>query len=53
MLPADVDRDDVGALLRQPHRVAPALPASRAGDERHLAVELPGHVPPLSFDSGF
>ena len=34
---ADVDRDDVGALLGQPHRVATALTARRPGDESDLA----------------
>ena len=40
-VPTDVDRDDVGALLGQPDRMAAALPARRAGDERHLACSLP------------
>ena len=35
---ADVDGDDVGAFLRQPHRVAAALAARRTGDERDLAL---------------
>jgi hypothetical protein len=39
-LPADVNRDDVGALLRQPHRVASSLPARRPGDEGDFAFEL-------------
>ena len=37
---ADVDRDDVGALLGQPDRVSAALAAGRAGDERDLAVDF-------------
>jgi hypothetical protein len=32
-----IDRDDVGALLREPHRVAAALTARGSGDERNLA----------------
>ena len=40
---ADVDRDDVGALLGKPHRVAAALAARGAGDERDLAVYPSGH----------
>ena len=38
-LVADVDRDDVGAVGRQPDRLRAALTASRAGDERDLACE--------------
>ena len=38
-LVADVDRDDVGAIGRQPDRLSAALTAGRAGDERDLAVE--------------
>ena len=34
----DVDGDDVGALLRQPHRVATALTARRPGDESDFAL---------------
>jgi hypothetical protein len=34
---AQVDRDDVGPLGRQPHGVVAALAAGRAGDQRHLA----------------
>ena len=41
--PADVDRDDVGALLRQAHRVAAALAAGGAADERDLALDPAGH----------
>ena len=40
---ADVDGDDVGALLRQPHRVRAALTARRAGDESDLAFDTSGH----------
>ena len=40
---ADVDGDDVGALLGQPDRVAAALTARRARDECDLAFEL-AHV---------
>jgi hypothetical protein len=38
---AQVDRDDVGALLGQPHRVAAALAARRARDEGDLALHTP------------
>jgi hypothetical protein len=38
-LVTDVDRDDVRAVGRQPHRLRTALTAGRAGDERNLAVE--------------
>ena len=41
---ADVDGDDVGALLGQPHRVAAALAARGAGDERDLALEPTSHA---------
>ena len=40
----DVDGDDVGALLRQPHRVRAALAARRAGDESDLAFNTSSHV---------
>ena len=50
--PADVDGDDVGALLRQPHRVAAALPARRPGDECDLAFYTSCHGS-LSFVVGF
>ena len=36
---ARVERDDVGALLREPDRVRAALPARRPGDEGDLAVK--------------
>jgi len=42
-LGADVDRDDVGALLGQPDGVRPSLPPGRAGDEGDLAFELSCH----------
>jgi hypothetical protein len=35
---ANVDRDDVRALARQPDRMAAALPAGRPGDEGDLAL---------------
>jgi hypothetical protein len=41
---ADVDRDDVGALLRQSDRVAAALAARRTGDERDLSRNSSTHV---------
>ena len=45
---ADVHRDDVGTLLRQPDRVTSALPARSAGHERDFAVH-PAHLePPLA-----
>jgi hypothetical protein len=40
---ADVHGDDVRALLRQPHRVAAALAASRPRDEGDLACHSPWH----------
>ena len=40
---ADVDRDDVGTLLGQSHRVRTALTARRAGDERDLAFDSTRH----------
>jgi hypothetical protein len=43
-LVAEVDRDDVRALLRQPNRVAAALAPHRAGDEGDLALELSRHI---------
>ena len=43
---ADVNRDDVRARPRQRHRVAAALPARGAGDDRDFAVEL-AHVSAL------
>ena len=43
---ADVDGDDVGALFGQPNRVAAALTARRAGDERDLAFYPSGHQVP-------
>ena len=36
---AEVDGDDVGAFLCEAQRVAAALPASCAGDERNLPVD--------------
>ena len=42
-LGADVDRDDVGALLGQPDGVRPPLPPGRAGDEGDLTLELSCH----------
>jgi hypothetical protein len=41
--PADVDGDDVGALLRQPDRVAASLTARGARDESNLALYPSGH----------
>src|SRR5690349_2618529 len=40
---ADVERDDVRALLRQPHRVRATLPPRRPGDQRDLALEPSSH----------
>jgi hypothetical protein len=37
---ADVDGDDVGALLGEPDGMAAALPACRAGDECDFALKL-------------
>lgn len=36
---ADVQRDDIGPLARQPHRVRPSLGAGGAGDKCHPAVQ--------------
>src|SRR6266496_6030316 len=36
---SQVDGDDVGALLGEPHRVAAALPPSGAGNEGDLALD--------------
>jgi hypothetical protein len=36
---ADVEGDDVGALLREPHHLRAPDPPGRAGDQRDLAVE--------------
>jgi hypothetical protein len=41
---ADVDGDDVGALLGEPDRVAAALPSGGSGDERDLPFD-PSHYP--------
>jgi hypothetical protein len=43
-LASQIDRDDVRALLRQPHRVAAALPARRPGDERDLPCYPSSHL---------
>lgn len=40
---ADVDGDDVGALLRQSHRMAAALTARRSGDQGDFALNTSGH----------
>src|SRR5947209_881561 len=40
----DVHRDDVGALLGQPHRVRTALTAGSTGDEGHLAFDSTRHL---------
>ena len=45
---ADVDRDDVRALLRQPHRVTPPLAAGGPGDEGHFALHA-SHAHPFLF----
>ena len=45
-LRADVDRDDVGALLGQPDRVAATLAAGGPGDEGDLALDAPHRVLP-------
>ena len=46
-LPADVDGDDVGALLRHPNGVRSALSACRPGDEGDLALQASSHVSSL------
>ena len=45
---ADVDRDDVGALLGQPNRVAAALPARSAGDECNFSLNASHYRCPFS-----
>jgi hypothetical protein len=40
---AEVDCDDVGALLGEPHRVGPALTACRAGDEGDSSIKSIAH----------
>src|SRR5450755_3626663 len=42
-LPADIDRDHVGAVLGQAYRVAAPLSPGRARDERDLTVEPSRH----------
>src|SRR3954454_2359183 len=44
----DVDRDDVGTLLRQSHRLAAALSASSTRNEGDLAFDPTRHIPLLS-----
>src|SRR6201997_2289078 len=39
----DVDGDDVGAFLGQPHRMTAALTACRAGDKSDLALNTSSH----------
>jgi hypothetical protein len=46
-LPADVDGDDVRALLGQPHRVTAALSARGACQQRYPAVDSAHMVPRL------
>ena len=46
-LPADVDGDDVGTLLRHANGVGPALSACRPGDEGDLALQASSHVSSL------
>ena len=48
----DVDGDDVGALLRQPHRVRATLAAGGAGDESDLAFNTSCHFQPQFVVSG-
>ena len=43
---AQVERDDVGAFLGEPNRVAAALTARRARDEGDLPLELSCHDAP-------
>jgi len=43
----EVDRDDVGALLRQPNRVAAPLAASGTSDKGDSAVKLAHGLPPV------
>ena len=41
---AHVQRDDVGALLREPHGLRAPDPPRRAGDQGDFSGEPPGHV---------
>ena len=41
---AHVERDDVGALLREAHRLSAPDAPRRTGDQRDLAGQPPGHV---------
>ena len=45
---ADVDGDDVRALLRQPHRVAAALTAGGPGDEGNFALDASHSLCPFA-----
>ncbi len=45
---ADVERDDIRAFLREPHRVTTPLTTSRPSDERDLSFNSPCHDPPLA-----
>lgn len=49
---AHIDRDDVCALLRQPHRVATSLAPCRTCDEGDLAFDSTDHEAPRSSRSG-
>ena len=40
----DVECDDVGALLGEPHRLGPSDPPGRAGDQCDLSCQSTGHV---------
>ncbi|GAA5135393.1 hypothetical protein GCM10023320_64840 [Pseudonocardia adelaidensis] len=51
-LAADVDRDHVRALAREPQRVAAPLPPRRPGDQCDLALEPSAHVPPPFLHDG-
>ncbi len=41
---ADVERDDVGTLSRQPDRVRPSLATRGTGDECHPPLQCSGHT---------
>jgi hypothetical protein len=40
---AEIDRDDVRALLRHPDGVATSLPTGGPGDEGDLSLKTSGH----------
>jgi hypothetical protein len=47
-----IHRNDVGPLLREAHRMTPALPARRAGDEGNLVLYPTSHWELLNLPNG-